>query len=90
MAKETNPKDTTRAMAFELWMQAPNPMVTFFKMMDVTNLIRISKKKRLKFNMLLDYCIGKAAVDVTADTAARAVGKRINKAEFEFTWRESK
>ena len=45
MAKETNPKDTTRAMAFELWMQAPNPMVTFFKMMDVTNLIRISKKK---------------------------------------------
>ena len=64
MAKEINPKDTTRAMAFELWMQAPNPMVTFFKTIDVTNLIRISKKKHLKFNMLLDYCIGKAAVDV--------------------------
>ena len=64
MAKETNPKDTTRAMAFELWMQAPNPMVTFFKTIDVTNLIRISKKKHLKFNMLLNYCIGKAAVDV--------------------------
>ena len=64
MAKEINPKDTTRAMAYELWMQAPNPMVTFFKTIDVTNLIRISKKKHLKFNMLLDYCIGKAAVDV--------------------------
>ena len=64
MAKEINPKDTTRAMAFELWMRAPNPMVTFFKTIDVTNLIRISKKKHLKFNMLLDYCIGKAAVDV--------------------------
>ena len=64
MAKEINPKDTTRAMAFELWMQAPNPMVTFFKTIDVTNIIRISKKKHLKFNMLLDYCIGKAAVDV--------------------------
>ena len=64
MAKETNPKDTTRAMAFELWMQAPNPMVTFFKMMDVTNLIRISKMQHLKFNMLLDYCIGKSAADV--------------------------
>ena len=64
MAKEINPKDTTRAMAFELWIQAPNPMVTFFKTIDVTNLIRISKKKHLKFNMLLDYCIGKAAVDV--------------------------
>lgn len=64
MAKAINPKDTTRAMAFELWMQAPNPMVTFIKTIDVTNLIRISKKKHLKFNMLLDYCIGKAAVDV--------------------------
>ncbi|MCI5753769.1 MAG: CatA-like O-acetyltransferase, family 2 [Clostridiales bacterium] len=64
MAKEINPKDTTRAMAYELWMQAPNPMVTFFKTIDVTNLIRISKKQHLKFNMLLDYCIGKAAADV--------------------------
>ena len=45
-------------------MKAPNPMVTFFKTMDVTNLIRISKKRHLKFNMLLGYCIGKAAVAV--------------------------
>ena len=62
MAREINPKDTTRASAFDLWMKAPNPMVTFFKTVDVTNLVRISKKKRYKFNMLLDYCIGKAAV----------------------------
>jgi len=64
MAREINPKDTTRASAYELWMKAPNPMVTFFKTLDVTNLIKISKKKNLKFNMLLDYCIGKAAVTV--------------------------
>ena len=64
MIKELNPKDTTRAMAYELWMKAPNPMVTFFKTLDVTNLIRISKRKGMKFNMLLDYCIGKAAVSV--------------------------
>ena len=64
MIKELNPKDTTRAMAYELWMKAPNPMVTFFKTLDVTNLIRISKRKGMKFNMLLNYCIGKAAVDV--------------------------
>ncbi len=51
-------------MAYELWMKAPNPMVTFFKTLDVTNLIRISKRKGMKFNMLLDYCIGKAAVSV--------------------------
>ena len=51
-------------MAFQLWMKAPNPMVTFFKTLDVTNLLRVSAKKNLKFNMLLDYCIGRAAVAV--------------------------
>lgn len=64
MAREINPKETTRAAAFELWMQAPNPMVTFFKTLEVSNLVRISRKKNLKFNMLLDYCIGKAAVQI--------------------------
>ena len=64
MAKEINPKGTTRASAYELWMKAPNPMVTFLKTVDVTNLVRLSKKRGLKFNMLLDYCIGKAAVSI--------------------------
>lgn len=64
MAREIDPKDTTRVMAFEFWMKAPNPMVTFFKTLDVTNLVKVSRKKKLKFNLLLDYCIGKAAVDV--------------------------
>lgn len=61
MAKEIDPKETTRASAYELWMKAPNPMVTFLKTLDVTKLIRRSKRQHLKFNMLLDYCIGKAA-----------------------------
>ena len=64
MAREIAPKDTTRAAAYELWMKAPNPMVTFFKTLDVTNLVKVSGRKRLKFNMLLDYCIGKAAANV--------------------------
>ena len=64
MAKEIQLKDTTRAMAYELWMKAPNPMVTFFKTLDVTNLIKVNKRKNMKFNMLLDYCIGKAAVSI--------------------------
>ena len=64
MAREIHPKDTTRNMAYELWMKAPNPMVTFFKTLDVTNLVKVSRKKNMKFNMLLDYCIGKAAVSV--------------------------
>ena len=64
MAREINPKDTTRAMAFDLWMKAPNPMVTFFKTVDVTKLVKASKRRNLKFNMLLTYCIGKAAVGI--------------------------
>lgn len=61
MAKEIEPGKSKRAVAFELWMKAPNPMVTFFKTMDVTNLVKASNKKHLKFNMLMDYCIGRAA-----------------------------
>ena len=64
MVREIDPKNTTRAAAYQLWMNAPNPMVTFFKTLDVTNLIRVSKKRQLKFNMLLDYCIGRAAASI--------------------------
>ena len=64
MAVEINPENTTRASAYELWMKAPNPMVTFFKTLDVTNLVKVSKNRKLKFNMLIDYCIGKAAASV--------------------------
>lgn len=59
--KEVNPLETKRDMAFELWMNAPMPMVTFFKTLNVTRLVKISKKKGMKFNMLMCYCIGKAA-----------------------------
>lgn len=59
--KEINPALTTRAYAYKMWMQAPMPMVTFFKTLDVTNLVKVSKKKGLKLNMLMCWCIGKAA-----------------------------
>ena len=59
--REINPKDTTRAYAFEMWMQAPNPMVTFFKTLNVSRLVKIGRKRDLKFNMLMCYCIGRAA-----------------------------
>ena len=59
--RKVNPKETSRAYAFEMWMNAPMPMVTFFKTLDVSNLVKISRKKRLKFNMLMCYCIGRAA-----------------------------
>lgn len=61
---EVNPKDTTRAYAFEMWMKSPMPMVTFFKTLDVSRLVKVSHKKGLKFNMLMCWCIGKAATQV--------------------------
>ena len=64
MPKEIQPKDTGRARAYELWMNVPNPMVTLFKTMDVTNLVKVGKRNHLKFNMLMIYCIGKAALPI--------------------------
>ncbi len=61
MKQVVNPKDTSRAKAFELWMSSPMPMVTLIKTFDVTRLCRIAKRKGLSFNMLLCWCIGKAA-----------------------------
>lgn len=61
MKTETSPKDTTRAYAFEMWMKAPLPMVTFFKTLNVSRLVKVSKRTGMKFNMLMCYCIGKAA-----------------------------
>ena len=64
MKQEINPKETSRAYAFEMWMKAPMPMVTFFKTLDVSHLVRMSKRRNLKFNMLMCWCIGKAASTV--------------------------
>ena len=62
--REINPQGTTRAYAFEMWMQAPNPMVTFFKTLDVSRLLKISRRRGVKFNMLMCYCIGRAATQI--------------------------
>ena len=62
--KEIDPSQTKRAAAFELWMNAPMPMVTLFKTLDITNLVRVSRKRGYKFNMLMCWCIGEAASQV--------------------------
>lgn len=59
--REIDPNQTKRAMAFELWMNAPMPMVTLFKTLNVTRLITAIRKSGFKFNMLMCWCIGKAA-----------------------------
>lgn len=61
MKQEVNPKDTNRAVAFELWMKSPMPMVTLTKTFNVTRLRRVSRRSGMKFNMLLCWCIGHTA-----------------------------
>ena len=62
--KEVNPQDTTRASAFDLWMTSPMPMVTLTKTFNITRIHKASKRKHIKLNALLCWCIGKAASQV--------------------------
>ncbi|SEF49227.1 chloramphenicol O-acetyltransferase type A [Xylanibacter ruminicola] len=65
MKQEINPKETNRAHAFEMWMKSPMPMVTLTKTFDVTHLYKASKRRNVKFNTLLCWCIGHAASKMT-------------------------
>ena len=64
MKKEINPQESIRANAFSMWMSSPMPMVTLVKTFDVTRLIKASKKSGIKFNVLMCWCLGKAAKDI--------------------------
>ena len=64
MKTEINPKETSRAYAFDMWMKSTMPMVTLMKTFDVSHLLKVRKQSGLKFNMLLCWCIGKAASQV--------------------------
>lgn len=61
MKTEIQPQESTRAEAFKMWMSSPQPMVTLMKTLDVTRLVKVSRRTGMKFNMLLCWCIGKAA-----------------------------
>ena len=61
MKREINPQETSRADAFSLWMSSPMPMVTLVKTFNVSNIVKYSKRHDMSFNMLLCWCIGKAA-----------------------------
>lgn len=64
MKQEINHQDTNRAEAFELWMTSPMPMVTLVKTMDVSRIRKVSRKTGIKFNVLLCWCVGKAASSI--------------------------
>ena len=64
MKREINPQETSRADAFSLWMSSPMPMVTLVKTFNVSKIVKYSKRHDMSFNMLLCWCIGKAASQV--------------------------
>ena len=77
MKREIDPQESNRAEAFRMWMSSPMPMVTFLrpvgskrpevervKTLDVSRLVKVSKKSGMKFTMLMCWCIGKAASQV--------------------------
>ena len=56
-----DPKTTSRAKAYELWIKSPMPMVTMTKTYDITHLRRLSRRRGVKLNMLMCYAIVCAA-----------------------------
>ena len=64
MKTEINPQETSRAEAFAMWMSSPMPMVTLTKTFNVSNLLKVGKRRDAKFNALLCWSIGKAACQV--------------------------
>ena len=64
MKREIDPQESCRAEAFRMWMSSPMPMVTLVKTLDVSRLVKFSKRSGMKFTMLMCWCIGKAAGQV--------------------------
>lgn len=73
--REVNPMDTDRAVSWQLYIDAPMPMVTIFKTLHITNLLRL-KEKGYKLNMLLCFCIMQAARQ-TKEFRLLPVGKKM-------------
>ena len=79
MKREINPQESNRAAAFRMWMSSPMPMVTFcvllvarpeverVKTLDVSRLVKVSKKSGMKFTMLMSWFIGQTASQTELD-----------------------
>ena len=64
MKTEIDPKTTERAQSFEIWKNTPMPKVTLVKTFNVGRVVRLSRRKGLKLNMLMCWCIARAAKDI--------------------------
>lgn len=57
-----DPLKTKRASAWKIYKDYPVQTVLILKKVDITNLVKLSKKYKL--NMLLCYCLGKSANEI--------------------------
>lgn len=60
MLQKVNPMETIRAKGYELFHNMTNPMITFTKKFDITNVIK-QAKKGYKLNLIMCYLICKAS-----------------------------
>lgn len=67
--------NTNRAESWQLYIDAPMPMVSIFKTLDITNLM-VRKAAGYKLNMLMCYCIARAACE-TPEFRLLPVGKKM-------------
>ena len=61
---EVDPSKTSRAQCFSLFANAPMPMLTVFKTLDVTKAVKTAKKRGVKLNALLCHAVYLAAKDI--------------------------
>lgn len=61
MPEKMSPEQTERVQAFHDWIKAPMPMVSLIKTFEISRLVQACRKKKLKLNAALCWCIGKAA-----------------------------
>lgn len=64
MKKYIEYKQTTRLWAYQSWKDAKMPLVTVVKTFDITHLLKVCKNKNMKPNMLMLWCIIKAASQI--------------------------
>ena len=65
MRREIDPQSSPRGRAFELWKNAPMPKVTITKTFNIGRLVKAGRRRGLKTNMLMCWCIGHAANPIT-------------------------
>lgn len=73
--REVDPMKTDRAVSWKLYIDAPMPMVTIFKTLDISCLME-RKEQGYKLNMLLCYCIALEA-GKTKEFRLLPVGKKM-------------